>query len=103
MTEVSALADEFVETLFDAEPLLPALQGFRPDASGLGDLSEAAGDAFRMKLAGLVERAEAIDVAGLDAEEKTTRDVLIAMARAKIALIESRFVERPTSGVIEAE
>lgn len=93
MTEVSALADEFVETLFAAEPLLPALQGFRPDASGLSDLSEAAGDAFRAKLADLAERAEAIDAAGLDAEEKITRDVLVAMARAKIALIESRFVE----------
>lgn len=93
MTEVSALADEFVETLFDAEPLLPAVQGFRPDASGLSDLSEAAGEAFRAKLADLAEWAEAIDVAELDAEEKITRDVLIAMARGKIALIESRFVE----------
>ncbi len=93
MTEVSTLADEFVEVLFDADPLMPALQGFRPDASGLSDLSEAAGEALSAKMAGLAERAEAIDVASLSAEEKTTRDVLIAMARARIALIESRFVE----------
>ncbi|WP_410599876.1 DUF885 domain-containing protein [Amycolatopsis sp. lyj-90] len=93
MSEVSALADEFVEVLFDAEPVTPALQGFRPESTGLTDLSEAAGDAFRAKLAGLAERAEALGTDGLSAEEKTTRDVLIASARAKIALLDSRFVE----------
>jgi uncharacterized protein (DUF885 family) len=93
MTDVAALADEFVEAMFDAEPLSPALLGIESSREGLGDLSDQADQAYRDKLAGFVERARVLDPAALSGPDRVTRDVLITQAQGNIDLIDSRFVE----------
>ncbi|OXM68824.1 DUF885 domain-containing protein [Amycolatopsis vastitatis] len=93
MTAVTELADEFVEALFDADPLTPALLGLRPAEPGLPDLSAEAEQAFRARLAAFLERARALETGGLSAEDRVTRDVLITSAEARIAAIDSRMVE----------
>ncbi|MEU5263537.1 DUF885 domain-containing protein [Amycolatopsis sp. NPDC021455] len=93
MTAVTELADEFVEVLFAADPLTPALLGVRPAEPGLPDLSAEAEQAFRARLEAFLERARALETGGLSAEDRVTRDVLITSAEARIAAIDSRMVE----------
>src|SRR3954471_22863705 len=93
MTAVIELADEFVEALFDADPLTPALLGVRPAEPGLPDLSAEAEQAFRARLETFLERARALETGGLSAEDRVTREVLITSAEARIAAIDSRMVE----------
>ncbi|WP_410672574.1 DUF885 domain-containing protein [Amycolatopsis sp. cmx-4-68] len=102
MTAVTELADEFVEALFAADPLTPALLGIRPAESGLPDLSAEAEGAFRARLAEFAERARALDAAGLSAEDRVTRDVLIATAEDRIAGIDSRMTEFTVTDVFVA-
>jgi uncharacterized protein (DUF885 family) len=90
MTEVAALADEFVEALFDAEPLWPALLGVASDREGLEDLGEQAQEAYRAKLAEFVRRAESIEATGPD---RVTREVLISQARGYLDRLSARLVE----------
>ncbi|WP_206793514.1 DUF885 family protein [Amycolatopsis sp. MtRt-6] len=93
MTAVTELADEFVEALFAADPLMPALLGIRPAEPGLPDLSAEAGQAFRARLAAFVERAGALAVEDLSAEDRVTREVLITTAENRITAIDSRMTE----------
>ncbi|HET6504228.1 MAG TPA: DUF885 domain-containing protein [Amycolatopsis sp.] len=90
MTEVAALADEFVEALFDAEPLWPALLGVESDREGLEDLGESAQEAYRARLAEFVRRAESIEATGPD---RVTREVLISQARGYLDRLSARLVE----------
>jgi uncharacterized protein (DUF885 family) len=102
MTEVATLADEFVETTFDAEPLMPALLGIESSRTGLADLSDQAEQAYRAKMADFAERATALDPAALSAEDKVTRDVLINQAQGYIGQIDSRVVEFSVSSIFVA-
>ncbi|MGW4065464.1 DUF885 domain-containing protein [Amycolatopsis sp. NPDC004747] len=91
MTAVTELADEFVEALFAADPLTPALLGVRPAEPGLADLSAEAEQAFRARLVAFLERARAL--AAEDAEDRVTREVLITTAENRLAAIDSRLAE----------
>lgn len=102
MTEVVKLADEFVDALFDAEPLWPAVLGLESDRDGLGDLSEEAEAAYRDRLDGFVRRAEEIDPAGLGAEDRVTRDVLLSQARGNLDRLDSHLVEFTISDIFVA-
>ncbi|MEU0469435.1 DUF885 domain-containing protein [Amycolatopsis sp. NPDC006131] len=102
MTEVVKLADEFVDALFDAEPLWPAVLGLESDRDGLGDLGEEAEAAFRDRLDGFVRRAEEIDPAGLSAEDRVTRDVLLSQARANLDRLDTHLVEFTISDIFVA-
>ncbi|MER6800129.1 DUF885 family protein, partial [Amycolatopsis mediterranei] len=93
MTAVTELADEFVEALFAADPLTPALLGLRPAEPGLADLSAEAERAFRARLTQFLGRARALETEGLPAEDRVTREVLITTAENRIAAIDSRMTE----------
>ena len=96
MTAVTELAEEFVEALFAADPLTPALLGIRPAEPGLPDLSGEAEQAHRATLAAFAERARALDAAELSAEDRVTREVLIATAEDRVAVIDSRPTRSPS-------
>ncbi|NIH84220.1 DUF885 domain-containing protein [Amycolatopsis granulosa] len=102
MTEVVKLADEFVEALFDAEPLWPAALGLESARDGIGDLGEEAEAAHRDRLADFVRRAGAIDPAGLSAEDRVTRDVLLTQARGHLDRLDTRAVEFTISDIFVA-
>ncbi|MDT7724663.1 MAG: hypothetical protein QOI21_1239 [Actinomycetota bacterium] len=99
MTEVATLADEFVEAMFDAEPLWPVLLGIPSSRTGLGDLSAEAEQAYRATLAGFIERAGALDPAGLSAPDRVTRDVLINQAQGALDEIGSHWAGFNISGL----
>lgn len=102
MTEVVKLADEFVEALFDAEPLWPAMLGIESDRDGLGDIGEEAESAYREQLAGFVRRAEAIEVSELGAEDRVTRDVLLTQARGYLDRLDTHLVEFTVTDIFVA-
>ncbi|GAA3568191.1 hypothetical protein GCM10022222_60160 [Amycolatopsis ultiminotia] len=93
MTDVSALADEFVGELFDFEPLSAAVTGVRPDAPGLGDPGAAAEAAHRERLVAVRERADAAGPEGLGAADRVTREVLISSIEGRLDQLDSRFAE----------
>ncbi|WP_328617611.1 DUF885 domain-containing protein [Amycolatopsis sp. NBC_00355] len=93
MTAVTELADEFVEALYAADPLMPALLGTRPAEPGLPDVTAAAERAHRTQLTEFAERARALDPATLSAEDRVTREVLITSAEDRLAAIDSRMTE----------
>jgi uncharacterized protein (DUF885 family) len=102
MTAVTELADEFVEALFAADPLTPALLGVRPAEPGLPDLSAEAEQAHRARLAEFAERARALAVEGLSAEDRVTREVFIATAEDRVASIDSRMAEYTVTDIMVA-
>ncbi|MGK3203059.1 DUF885 domain-containing protein [Amycolatopsis sp. MEPSY49] len=102
MTAVTELAEEFVEALFAADPLTPALLGIRPAEPGLPDLSAEAEQAHRATLAEFAERARALDAEELSAEDRVTRDVLIATAEDRVAAIDSRMAEFTVTDIMVA-
>ncbi|SFK86770.1 Uncharacterized conserved protein, DUF885 familyt [Amycolatopsis sacchari] len=91
VTEVTKLADEFVEALFDAEPLWPAMLGIESDREGIGDLSEVAEAQQRGLLRDFVSRALALQPE--TAEDRTTRDVLVSQARGYLDKISAHTAE----------
>lgn len=92
MSDVAALADEFVETLFDQSPLWPALLGMPSMRQGLGEVSAEADQAFRATLVSFIDRAKAL-------EPSVTREVLIAQAEGKIQQIDARIDEFAISDI----
>ncbi|WIV53412.1 DUF885 domain-containing protein [Amycolatopsis nalaikhensis] len=102
MTAVTELAGEFVEALFAADPLTPALLGVRPAEPGLPDQSAEAEQAFRARLVELLERARALDTGDLSAEDRVTREVLITSAEVRIASIDSRMTEFTVTDIMVA-
>ncbi|WP_372666989.1 DUF885 domain-containing protein [Amycolatopsis kentuckyensis] len=102
MTAVTELAEEFVEALFAADPLTPAILGIRPAEPGLPDLSAEAEQAHRATLAGFADRARALDAGELSAEDRVTRDVLIATAEDRVAAIDSRMAEFTVTDIMVA-
>ncbi|MGC7100481.1 DUF885 domain-containing protein [Amycolatopsis lurida] len=93
MTEAVALADEFTDLLFEAEPLMPVLLGLDQTRTGLGDPSAEAEQAHRAKLVAIAERAAALDRSALGETDRVTVDVLITQARAHIDGIDARLTE----------
>jgi uncharacterized protein (DUF885 family) len=93
MTETAALADEFMEATFDSEPLLPPLLGIPSDRGGLGDFSDEAEQAYRARLASVLERARALDEAELSAVDRITREVVLDQAQSSIDQIDTRLAE----------
>ncbi|MFD8491649.1 DUF885 domain-containing protein [Amycolatopsis sp. NPDC059657] len=92
MSDVAALADEFVEALFDQSPLWPALLGMPSTRQGLGEVSAEADQAFRATLVSFIDRAKAL-------EPSVTREVLIAQAEGKIQQIDARVDEFTISDI----
>src|SRR5882724_671035 len=90
---VRALADELVAVLKEQEPLMATMYGIDGDHDRLADLSEAADRTYRDRFTDLIERATAIDPAGLAADDRITRAVVIQQARARIDSIDSGLVE----------
>jgi uncharacterized protein (DUF885 family) len=93
MTVIAALADEFMEATFDADPVGPALLGIPSEREGLGDFGDEAERAYRARLADILERARALDPAELSAVDKITREVLLDQAGSVIDQIDTRLVE----------
>ncbi|MEU6646133.1 DUF885 domain-containing protein [Saccharomonospora sp. NPDC046836] len=93
MTDVADLADEYLQLLFDADPLWPAVLGIDPTRTGLGEVSVEAEQVHRAALERVSERARALDVAVLDPQDRVTRDVLLSSARARMDQIDTRLVE----------
>ncbi|PRX46504.1 uncharacterized protein (DUF885 family) [Prauserella shujinwangii] len=93
MTDVPTLADELVELQFDAEPLHAAVLGIDSTRTGLGDVSEAAEQEHRARLAELAGRARELDPADLGEQDRITRDVILSRAESEIAHLDTRAVE----------
>ncbi|CRK60961.1 protein of unknown function DUF885 [Alloactinosynnema sp. L-07] len=85
MNDVTALADELLDVLFDAEPLGASLMGVPGYDDRLADPSEEAEVALRAKCADIATRAEASD--------DVTAQVTAQQARATIDRIDARQVE----------
>ncbi|NKQ57184.1 DUF885 domain-containing protein [Amycolatopsis sp. K13G38] len=100
MTEVTKLADEFVEALFDAEPLWPALLGIESDREGIGEISEAAEERQRVTLEEFVRRGEALEPAS--EQDRVTRDVLVSQARNYLDRISTHSAEYTISDLFIA-
>lgn len=99
MTEVATLADEFVEAMFDAEPLWPVLLGIPSSRSGLADLSAEAEQAYHAKLTQFIRRARDLDPADMSAADRVTREVLINQAQGGLDEIDSRWAGFNVSGL----
>ncbi|GAA1230727.1 hypothetical protein GCM10009676_11930 [Prauserella halophila] len=93
MDDVVALADEYMDLIFDANPMMPAILGIDPERAGLEDLGEEAEQRQWRALTDIVTRAKAIDPARLTGESRTTREVLIASAQARLETLDAKTVE----------
>jgi uncharacterized protein (DUF885 family) len=87
------LADELMAVYFDAHPLAATINGIRDREDGLTDYSEAGEEAFAATVAGIADRARAVDPATLGADDRITRSVLLAEAEQMQARIAARGVE----------
>lgn len=88
---VTSLADELTDLLFDLDPMWPPLLGLEDSRAGLGDPSAPAEAAHRAALLHLADRAAALEPA--DSQDRVTRDVIVAQARAQADQIEARLTE----------
>ncbi len=96
---VRALADEQLDTLCHADPLEATLFGLPGHDHRLADLSEAGEAALRDRESDIAARAAAIDPSTLDDEDAVTRSVVEQQARARIDMIDSRWLEFTISGL----
>jgi uncharacterized protein (DUF885 family) len=78
--DLTSLADEFWETTLRFQPTDRHLLGDYSDVGSWERVSRQAQNAYVAELRSLVSRAEAIDPAGLDDDQRLTRDVLIDAA-----------------------
>jgi len=85
VNDVTALADELLDVLFDAEPLGASLHGVPGYDDRLADPSEAADAELRARCADIAARAEESD--------DVTAQVTAQQARAAIDRIDARQVE----------
>ncbi|WP_236791605.1 DUF885 family protein [Amycolatopsis sp. GM8] len=100
MTEVTKLADEFVEALFDADPLWPAVLGIESDRDGIGELSDVAEAKQRTVLKDFASRGLALEPR--TAEDRTTRDVLVSLANGQLDRISSHSAEYTITDMLVA-
>ncbi|WP_436493220.1 DUF885 domain-containing protein [Actinokineospora sp. HUAS TT18] len=85
VNDVTALADELLDVLFDAEPMSASLHGIPGYDERLADPSEAAAATLRAKCADIAARAGGSD--------DVTAQVIAQQAQAEIDRIDSRQVE----------
>jgi len=93
MTGIDALAEEYWAHYLEVEPTNAHLIG---EYGGAGRFEEASREAEDREIAAMREyaqRAEALDETGLDAQQRTTRAVLISDARSRADLMEARLNE----------
>jgi uncharacterized protein (DUF885 family) len=93
MATVVNLADELMDTYFDAYPLVATLVGIRDREEGLSEYTEAADEALAARATGIADRAEAIDPAGLNQDDRVTRAVLIQEVEQLKSRLAARSVE----------
>src|SRR5688572_19124048 len=87
------LADELMAVYFDAHPLAATINGIRDREEGLTDYSEAGEEAFAATVAGIADRARAVDPDTLGADDRITRAVLLATVEQMRTRIAARGVE----------
>jgi uncharacterized protein (DUF885 family) len=85
--DVNGLADELVSVMFDATPYWATLAGIPGWDDRLGDPGVEAEQRLAERLAGLRAAAEGLDPATLDAAERITRDVVIAVCGNETAVL----------------
>ena len=102
MSDARPLADELVGVLYDQEPTTPTMYGLDGDHDRLGDLSEATEADLRARYVNVAERATALDPAGLSADERITRAVVIQQAHARIDSLDSRQIENTVTDLFVA-
>jgi uncharacterized protein (DUF885 family) len=93
MSEINALADEYIEAYFKAQPWRASLMGLPGDHDRLPDLSVDAEQARRAELLDFVERAETLRAGTLSPQEAVTADVVIQQAKAAVDAIDARTLE----------
>jgi uncharacterized protein (DUF885 family) len=92
-TTVARLADDLFETILKQHPLHATLLGLREWDHLLPDYTEAGQEAVGARLSDIAARAEALDPASLDAEDRVTRSVVRHGAAAGLANLAARTVE----------
>lgn len=102
MTAVRTLSDELLDVQFAASPVWPALLGVDATRPGLGDITEADEQRTAATLTDILRRAEAIDGATLDAQDRITRDVVIALAASTLDQLAVRLTEVTVSDLFIA-
>lgn len=93
MDSVQVLADEAADILLDAFPVMATLLGIRDRDSRLPDHTEAGEQALCQRLRDVCARAEAVDPAGLSADDRITRLVVVEQARVLLDQLSARGVE----------
>ena len=78
-----------MDVYFDAHPLAATINGIRDREEGLTDYSEAGEEAFAATVAGIADRARAVDPATLGADDRITRAVLLEQAEQMQARIDA--------------
>jgi uncharacterized protein (DUF885 family) len=79
-SSVTALADDLVQLLFEADPLFASLSGVHDHDAELADLTEAGQQALAGRLRQVAAAAQAVDPAGLAAADRLTREVVGTVA-----------------------
>jgi uncharacterized protein (DUF885 family) len=90
---IDVLADDYFAAFLVANPTEAHLLGHYERAGEFESLSRAEEDRQIAELRGFVARAEALDDAGLDEQQRITRAVLVSDANTRADLIEARFPE----------
>jgi uncharacterized protein (DUF885 family) len=93
MTDAVLLADELVQTFFDARPVDATMLGSHDRDDRLSDFTEAGEAAMREKCADIAARARAIDPTTLTGTDRLTRAVVIDQAEAGAVIFGARGVE----------
>src|SRR6476660_2159754 len=91
--ELTTLSDEFWSGHLAAEPTEAHMLGYYPTAGRFEDASRAAEDAEIARLRDVAARADRIDAADLDEQERTTRAVIASQATTTADLLEARLAE----------
>jgi uncharacterized protein (DUF885 family) len=100
MSAVRKIADELHEAILDRFPASASLMGFPGRDDRLTDHSEDADAAFGAVLAGIVARAETLNVAELSDTDRITRTMIVQQAAALLDRIEGRWIEFTVSDLI---
>ena len=90
---LTALADAFWTQHQEADPVSAHLDGDHRFAGAYADLSRAAEDARIAVLRDIAAKAEALDPADLDAQERITRAVLLDRCTSTADVLETRLAE----------
>jgi uncharacterized protein (DUF885 family) len=91
--ELTTLSDEFWSGYLAAEPTDAHLLGHYPRTGRFEDASRAAEDSEIARLRDVAARAEGIDAADLDDQERTTRAVIVSQATTTADRLEARLAE----------